>query len=507
MRVSPRFVAPSFLIPSIDLLGGRAVRLLRGDYAAVTDYGDPMRILDAWGLPPGSLIHVVDLEGSRDGRPAQLDAIGKIAGRGLVVQVGGGVRSADDAVRWLEAGATRIVVGTAAARDRATLGAICRAVPAGVVVAVDLRDGVVRTSGWTEAASRTAKEIVRDAEDLGAAAVMVTDIGRDGTLSGPSLDLYRDLARSTALPIVASGGIGTLGDLVSVARTGAAGAIVGRALLDGRFTIAQARARMGDRDRPVRVIPCLDVRGGRVVKGVAFRNLRDAGDPVECARRYEREGADELVLLDVSATGEERLASLETVRAIARSLFIPLTVGGGVRSIESFRELLAAGADRVAINTAAVEDPGLIRRAAAEFGSQAVVLACDAQRAGDGWRVVIRSGTAPRDLDAVGWCRDAAELGAGEILLTALDRDGTQEGFDLELLRRTTAACGVGVIASGGAGSPLHFAEAVERGGASAVLAASTFHDRLLRIADVKSALAERGIPVRASAAVQRGAA
>ncbi len=365
---SPPFVGPSFLIPSIDLLGGRAVRLLRGDYAAVTDYGDPMRILDTWGLPSGSLIHVVDLDGSREGRPTQLDAIGRIARRGFVVQVGGGVRSANDAVRWLEAGATRIVVGTGAARDRATLGAICRAVAAGVVVAVDMRDGIVRTSGWTEAASRGAGEIIRDAEDLGAAAVMVTDISRDGTLSGPSLDLYRDLARSTALPIVASGGIGTLGDLVSAARTGAAGVIVGRALLDGRFTIPQAEARLEDRERPVRVIPCLDVRGGRVVKGVAFRNLRDAGDPVECARRYEREGADELVLLDVSATGEERLASLETVRGIARSLFIPLTVGGGVRSIESFRELLAAGADRVAINTAAVEDSGLIRRAAAEFG-------------------------------------------------------------------------------------------------------------------------------------------
>jgi cyclase len=495
-----------FLIPSIDLLGGRAVRLLRGDFAAVTDYGDPMRILDEWELAPGSLLHVVDLDASREGRPVHRDAVARIARLGLVVQVGGGVRTAEDALGWIEAGASRVVVGTAAARERATLAEICRAAPGNVVVAVDMRDGVVRTSGWTEEASRSAGTIVRDAEELGASAVMATDIGRDGTLSGPSLDLYRDLARSTALPVIASGGVGTLGDLVSVARAGAAGAIVGRALLDGRFTIRQAAARLEDRERPVRVIPCLDVRGGRVVKGVAFRNLRDAGDPVECARRYEREGADELVLLDVSATGEERVASLETVRAIAQSLFIPLTVGGGVRSIESFRELLAAGADRVAINTAAVEDPGLIRRAAEEFGSQAVVLACDAQHAGEGWRVVIHSGTAPRDLDAVAWCREAAALGAGEILLTALDRDGTQEGFDLELLRRTAAA-GIGVIASGGAGSPAHFALAVERGGASAVLAASTFHDRILRIAEVKSALAERGIPVRAGAFAERGVA
>ncbi|HEY0788127.1 MAG TPA: HisA/HisF-related TIM barrel protein, partial [Thermoanaerobaculia bacterium] len=293
---SPPSAVPSFLIPSIDLLGGRAVRLLRGDFAAVTDYGDPMRILDAWELAPGSLIHVVDLDGSRQGRPAHLETVARIAARGLVVQVGGGVRSPEDAARWMEAGARRVVVGTAAARDRATLDAVCRATAGRVVVAVDMRDGIVRTSGWTEAASRSAGEIVRDAEEVGAEAVMATDIGRDGTLAGPSLDLYRDLARATALPVIASGGIGTPGDLVSLARTGVAGAIVGRALLDGRFTIRQAAARLADRERPVRVIPCLDVRGGRVVKGVAFRNLRDAGDPVECARRYEREGADELVV-------------------------------------------------------------------------------------------------------------------------------------------------------------------------------------------------------------------
>lgn len=488
----------SFLIPSIDLLGGRAVRLLRGDFTASTDYGDPLSILETWTLAPGSLVHVVDLEASREGRIVHLDTVAAIARRGIRVQVGGGVRRPDDARRWLDAGATRVVTGTAAARDRHTLRAICDDVGgANVVVAIDLRDGVVRTDGWTESAARSASSIVRDAEECGAAALLVTDIRCDGTLAGPSLDLYRTLALSTTLPLLASGGIGTLGDLVSVARIGAAGAIVGRALLDRRFTMAQASARLADRERPVRVIPCLDVRGGRVVKGVAFRNLRDAGDPVECARRYEREGADELVVLDVSATAEERLASLETVRAIAQSLFIPLTVGGGVRSVDDFRGLLRAGADRVAINSAALEDPELIRRAAAEFGAQAVVVACDAKRDGDGWRVVTRSGTAPHHIDAIAWCRKAAELGAGEILLTAIDRDGAQNGFDIELLRRATAAAGIGVIASGGAGTPAHFAEAIERGCASAVLGASTFHDRLFGIADVKAALAARGIPVR----------
>lgn len=488
----------SFVIPSLDLLGGRAVRLLRGNFDAVTDYGNPIDVLASLQPPAQSLLHVVDLEGSRRGEPVEVATVAALAQRGLVLQVGGGIRTASDARRWIDAGAQRIVVGTAAAADRDRLEAICTAVGANrVVVAVDLRDGKVRTDGWEGEAPRSAATIIRDAESLGVAGLLVTDIGRDGTLAGPSVDLYRQLLRSTRLPLFASGGVATAGDLVAVARVGVSGAIVGRALLDRRFTIAEAEARLADAARPVRVVPCLDVRGGRVVKGVAFRELRDAGDPVACARRYEAEGADELVLLDVSATMEERLASRETVSAIARSLFIPLTVGGGVRSLDDFRALLRAGADRVSINSAALDDPSLVRRAAAEFGTQAVVVACDVRREGDRWIVVGRSGTAPRSIDAIDWCREAERLGAGEILLTAIDRDGRQDGFDLELLRAATAAIRIGVIASGGAGTPHHFVEAVETGGAVAVLAASTFHDRVLGIGDVKSALATAAIPTR----------
>lgn len=505
MTLSP--VASQFVIPSLDLLGGRAVRLLRGRFDAVTDHGDPREALDRLQPAPGSLLHVVDLEGSRRGRPVEVAAVSALARRGLVLQVGGGVRSGDDARRWIDAGASRIVVGTAAAGERARLAAICDAAGAGrVVVAVDVREGRVRIDGWEGDARRTAAEIVRDAECLGVAGLLVTDIGCDGTLSGPALDLYRRLAGSTRLPLLASGGVGSVADLVAVARAGAAGAVVGRALLEGRFSIREAEARLADASRPVRVIPCLDVRGGRVVKGVAFRDLRDAGDPVECARRYEAEGADELVLLDVSATLEERVASRQTVSAVARSLFIPLTAGGGVRTLDDFRALLRAGADRVAVNSAALDDPSLIRRAAAEFGVQAVVVACDVRRSGqalqspghdDRWIVVGRSGTVPRPLDAVAWCREAERLGAGEILLTAIDRDGRQEGFDIDLLRAVTSSVRIGVIASGGAGRPEHFVAAVERGGAAAVLAASTFHDRVLAIHEVKGALASSRIPVR----------
>ncbi|HYM61964.1 MAG TPA: imidazole glycerol phosphate synthase subunit HisF [Thermoanaerobaculia bacterium] len=248
---------------------------------------------------------------------------------------------------------------------------------------------------------------------------------------------------------------------------------------------------------PERVIPCLDVRDGRVVKGVNFQNMRDAGEPVDAARRYEAEGADELVILDISATDRKTDTAIETVRRIAEAIFIPLTVGGGVRTIEDFRGLLRAGADRVAINTAAIRRPELIAEAASEFGVQAVVLSCDAKRNGDHYEAIVRSGKESSGVEAVSWCRKAEQLGAGEILLTSVDRDGTNAGFDLDLLRAVSSAVRIGVIASGGAGRLEDFRDAIESGGARAVLAASLFHDRKLTISEVKAFLAEEGIPIR----------
>jgi cyclase len=230
------------------------------------------------------------------------------------------------------------------------------------------------------------------------------------------------------------------------------------------------------------------VRGGRVVKGVSFENIRDAGDPVECAKRYEEEGADEIVILDIDG-GTDR----DTIRRVAEAIFIPLTVGGGVRSLADFRELLRAGADRVAINTAALQRPSLISECAEEFGVQAVVLSCDAK---EGFTVV-RGGREVTAVDAVAWCRRAEMLGAGEILLTSVDQDGRNSGYDLELLRGVTSSVKIGVIASGGAGRVEDFRDAIESGGARAVLAASLFHDRVLTIGDVKRHLAAEGIPIR----------
>lgn len=247
-----------------------------------------------------------------------------------------------------------------------------------------------------------------------------------------------------------------------------------------------------------RIIACLDVSGGRVVKGTQFVGLRDAGDPVELAERYSREGADEIVFLDISATPDQRATLRDVVRETARRVFVPLTVGGGVRRLEDARELLRAGADKVSVNSAAVARPELIAEISAEFGAQATVLALDAKLDPDfGWRVVTHGGRQATDLEAISWARQAVDLGAGEILLTSMDTDGVREGFDLELTRRVAEAVEAPVIASGGAGSALHFVEVFQETQASAALAASIFHFKHTAIATVKETLLAAGTQVR----------
>ena len=248
-----------------------------------------------------------------------------------------------------------------------------------------------------------------------------------------------------------------------------------------------------------RIIPCLDVHGGRVVKGVNFVNLRDAGDPVEIAEAYDRAGADELVFLDITASSDARNIVLDMVRRVAEKVFIPFTVGGGIRSVDDFRQILREGADKISINSSAINNPDLISEAADKFGSQCVVVAIDARRRpdGSGWNVFRNGGRIDTGLDAVEWAEKACRLGAGEILLTSMDCDGTKAGYDIELTSRIAGKVPVPVIASGGAGTKEHFYDALTAGGADAALAASLFHYRELEICDLKKYLQERGIPVR----------
>ena len=246
-----------------------------------------------------------------------------------------------------------------------------------------------------------------------------------------------------------------------------------------------------------RIIPCLDVKNGRVVKGVSFVNLRDAGDPVECAAQYNKVGADELVLLDITATHEGRSTMIDIVERVASTIFIPFTVGGGIRKLDDFTAMLRAGADKVSVNSAAVRNPSLIEQAAYKFGSQCVVCAIDAKRRGNSWEVYLNGGRIPTGIDALEWAKEAENRGAGEILLTSMDCDGQKNGYDNELTRAVSERVGIPVIASGGAGALEHFYDAFTEGCADAVLAASLFHFNEISIPELKAYLSGRGVPVR----------
>lgn len=249
----------------------------------------------------------------------------------------------------------------------------------------------------------------------------------------------------------------------------------------------------------IRVIPCLDVNNGRVVKGVNFVNLTDAGDPVEIAEAYDKAGADEVVFLDITASSDGRKTVVDMVREVASRVFIPFTVGGGIRTVEDFKEILREGADKVAVNSAAIKRPQLIQEAAEIFGSQCVVVAIDAKRHtdGSGWNIYLNGGRVDTGIDAIEWAKKAESLGAGEILLTSMDKDGTKDGYDLELTRAISDAVSIPVIASGGAGKLEHFCDAVAKGKADAVLAASLFHFKELEIREVKEYMKNKGISVR----------
>ncbi|MGI5966576.1 imidazole glycerol phosphate synthase subunit HisF [Anaerotruncus sp. AF02-27] len=247
-----------------------------------------------------------------------------------------------------------------------------------------------------------------------------------------------------------------------------------------------------------RIIPCLDVRDGKVVKGVNFVGIKEVGDPVECAIEYDRQGADEITFLDITATHEGRSTMIDVVRNTAKNVFVPLTVGGGIRTVEDFRDILRAGADKISVNSAAVRNPRLIREAADRFGSQCVVVAIDARRSPDGnFTVVVNGGRIDMRIDAVEWAKNCERLGAGEILLTSMDTDGCKNGFDIELTNAVTEAVSIPVIASGGCGTLEHFSEVFEQTGADAALAASLFHFRELTVEQVKAHLAAHDIPVR----------
>jgi len=484
------------------VLEGKVVRLKQGDFACATDYGDdPVSIAKQFAREGASLLHLIDLSGAKNGRQQRsfVDLVRRIANQtNLTLQVGGGIRSIADMYALVKAGARRIVLGTIIFTDSELVRrALLLFGNRQIVAALDTREGEVRIRGWQETTGMPLNDALEKIQELGITQVLITDIARDGTGEGPNTSLYsQTCGRFPSLYITGSGGVRDAGDIRALREAGCDAVIAGRALLGGRTRFSRL-ADAAQSDLAIRVIPCLDVANGRTVKGTKFQNLRDAGDPVELAERYCREGADELVFLDISATREGRGTMLNLVRKVSQVVNIPFTIGGGVRSAEDARQLLDAGADKVAVNSAAVLRPALLSEMAEQFGRANTVSAIDARRKGKNWVVLVRGGTEETGKDAVEWAQEAAEKGAGELLLTSFDRDGTREGFDTQLLSRVKERVSVPVIASGGAGSLQSFIGAVEEGRADAVLAASVFHDGTFRIRDVKQAFQSATYPVR----------
>ncbi|MDP7645791.1 MAG: imidazole glycerol phosphate synthase subunit HisF [Candidatus Peribacteraceae bacterium] len=489
------------IVPAIDVLENKVVRLQQGDFKRRTDFGnDPVALAESFAVQGSKVLHLVNLSGSRDGTMGQsfLDIVRNISKRTeLSVQVGGGIRSIRDIYKLFEVGVEKVVLGTALFTDSELVkNAKLLFGSERFIAALDVQSNEIRISGWQESSGIPLYEGIKRAKSFGISNILITDISRDGMEQGPNVPLYKKILKNyPKLNIIASGGVRNASDIRSLKDVGCSSVIVGRALISGQVTFTELKSAKSD--LAIRIVPCLDVSRGRTVKGTKFQNLRDAGDPVELAKRYCKEGADELVFLDISATRKDKETVFELVSRVAEEVNIPFTIGGGIRSVEDARRLLETGADKVSINSAAVKRPQLLSEIAEQLGSANTVCAIDARRKGKSWVVLVKGGTEEIGIDALKWAEEAIKRGAGELLVTSFDRDGTGIGFDTELLANIKERVNVPIIASGGAGSLQDFVDAVAVGKADALLAASVFHFQKYSISDVKQAILNASLPVR----------
>lgn len=478
------------VLPAIDLMGGQCVRLRQGQYDQRTTYDTSPSVMARYFERMGyTWLHVIDLEGARSGKPENLETLRRLAVESsLKIQWGGGLRSYEAIVEVLKSGVSRVLLGSVAVKDPYLLVRVLKEFGADrVAVAMDVKDQEVKISGWMEGARCTPFDFAQSMIDLGVTTFLCTDISRDGMMRGPNVELYRSLTqRFPKVTWIAAAGVGSRLQRDQLESAGVHQAVVGKAFYEGSFLTK-------------RVIPCLDIKEGRTVKGVQFEGLRDAGDPIELAQRYEQEGADELVFLDITATSDRRALVADLARRVSRVLSIPFTVGGGLRSMEDLQGALRAGADKVSIESAAVLNPELISEASRYFGSQAIVISVSSRKVpGENrWTVTIKGGREDTGRDLIEFLEEMQSRGAGEILLNSIDEDGRGQGYDLELLAAASRVLKIPLIASSGAGELEHFYQGLTEGGADAVLAASVFHYGKFSIEQVKRYLAEREVPVR----------
>jgi len=484
------------VIPAIDIIDGKCVRLEQGDYAKVKNYDcDPVDVAENFKSQGVDFIHVIDLEGARQGRPCNLNVTAEIVKKtGLGVQTGGGIRTFEYAKAVLVTGVKRVILGTSALKDPSLVKKLVDEFGADrVVVSVDAKDGVVLLKGWVEESDLTVREAFEMLKGTGLEIVIFTDVKRDGMLGGVDVGNIKKVL-NYGFKIIVAGGVTSIEDVWQLESLGVYGCVVGKALYEGRVNLSDL---VVVNDLAKRIIPCMDIKDGRVVKGVNFVDLKDAGDPVELGKLYSDMGADELVFLDIMATVEGRDTLYELVAKISENINIPFTVGGGVRSLEDIRALLNNGADKVSIGSYAVENPGFVKEASGIFGSQCIVISVDPKKSGDKWEVFVKGGRENTGVDAIEFSKRMEELGAGELLVNSLDRDGMKNGYDLPLLKAVCEAVNIPIIASSGAGCMEDFLEVFEDAGVDAALAASLFHYGEVSISELKRYLLKNNITIR----------
>ena len=487
------------IYPAIDLINGKVVRLTKGDYDQMTSYSDdPVKTASDIEKSGSDWLHIVDLDGAKKGSGMNTNTVAAICSHtGLKVQIGGGIRTIEAARELLDSGVSRVILGTIAVQNPELLRSFVSELGSDqVVVSVDIKNGKPAVSGWLDGGEVSSQQLASNLKESGVKTLVVTDVSKDGMMQGPNIELTKQW-QDYGFEVITAGGVTTVDDVKQLSTSGINGAIIGKALYEGRITVEQAIRAAETNGLANRVIACMDIKDGRVVKGTGFVDLVDSGDPLELAREYSAQNADELVLLDIAATNEARKNRAELVEQVAKAINIPFTIGGGINEINDIRQLLQAGADKVSIGSAAVTNPDFVAEAVREFGGQAIVISVDPKQEGESWKVYTNGGSKRTDVDAIEFSKQMESLGVGELLVNSLDRDGTKSGYDIDLLDAISSNVSIPVIASSGVGSVEDFAEVFEKTIVTAALGARVFHNRELTVGGVKDYLDKQGIRVR----------
>ncbi len=497
------------LIPAIDLIDGKCVRLTKGDYNQKMVYNeDPVAQAKEFELMGFKRLHIVDLDGAKSKHIVNDPILRAITSQtSLKVDFGGGIKTEADIEKAFNAGASMVTVGSiAVTHPDLFLSWLDKYGAERLILGADVRNGKISINGWREDSEEALIPFLQKYVEHGVRNVLCTEISKDGTLQGPATELYKAVMEIfPQLHLIASGGVASTEDIKQLEADGIPAVVFGKAWYEGRISTTVCQ-EINTSQQPVkvmphglakRIIPCLDVRDGETVKGTNFINLRSAGDPVELAHIYSEAGADELVFLDITASVEGRKTFTSMVERVAHEINIPFTVGGGIEELSDVSRLLSAGADKISINSAALRNPSLINEITEQYGSQVCVVAIDARNDADGWHCYVKGGRERTEKGLFDWAREVAQRGAGEILFTSMDHDGVKLGFANDALTRLAAEVSIPVIASGGAGNMKHFRDAFTIGHADAALAASVFHFGEIPIPKLKQYLRSEGINVR----------